>query len=1029
MPSWWDKAKDAVDEAKETVGDAVDEAQDTAEDVKEAAGDVAEGAQDVAEEAAEGDVGGAVDEAQDTAEDVASGDRDTGSSSPPPESSGSSGGGGGSRDEYDDVDEFDDSGGGSSSGSSDSGDVARREAVMPDEPATRNEPPEQGSGEGSSDPELTVVKKNELGQVTSRKEYDEAFRAPDPEGERSSAIEDYQVINPNAPESVQRQQRELQRQQDYISEAERTERTAEIQQGFIENRLDRLQENFEPGDTLTVGGEEVSYSDRVDTLRSQQSELEQTEQEISSFQEEASGTVQRMNENLSALQSGSDNLQLRSLDQDTVQVDGEDDLLTFSDAPTDSDLRNQFASGTNIPGGYTEGTVLSNPESRRAVVQQNRLWQTLGSPEGYDFIGNLLTGNEAAADDAVGEAVQRARSGENTIGSFLSSPLGTATTAVPIGKGAQVAITGASRLSSTAGTALRGAAIAGVGAYGGSQTVEASQELSAGQEGDALGTVLQTGAELGGIEAGARSAARSLSPRLGRTTVTESDAVLRSVSGSNTRVGTGSVEAETNLVTPSTLPWRTPSVQRLGASSDNVLLQQTDEGITASGRVDIEQPGDADSVRETFFGTSRPARVQSTDSDVTVSRNRFEVGGDDARFSVTRNIRESKTSASSYTSFGDQGSITVEGDFQVSEFSVAGAADDGTEILGSGRVAVDQGARAADDSVGAAGGSGGSAASGSGGGSVSVQESGDGSGGGEELSGLSEEFAQAFRQNIDTSADPDYFGSAGAASASRSAEVSQQEGSMSMASQDSRQEASRDVVGSRQENTGGVTVQTSGSQIASGDTGSLSGGAELNSRASEIVRNEKERFRSGTSTVSGSRSMTDQDLRPGSTQRPGQRNNAFTRERTGLESLSNNATDIIGSTQRPALVNPQMLGTRLAQRPVRSRAQITGLGLQTGAPARPVRAGLGAGFDVSASVTGAGFGSSGTGGRRLSDSLQTDWFSANLVEQVTGEKAVFDASKEPRNQLFGLKASQERTGSVEPDKILEDNNMEDGNIW
>lgn len=424
-------------------------------------------------------------------------------------------------------------------------------------------------------------------------------------------------------------------------------------------------------------GELLNRDEALDRVVSQENRLDEAIEQVNQVEEQRDRSTEEKGTTIDV----QERINERKENQDL--------LLEQTDSPTDDPMVTQYSSGTEIPGGYSG--LLADPELREQVVSANRFNTVIANPEGWEYLGSFITRDSEARTEVTDEAVQRIQEDEFDVGDAFSSPAGTAATAVPIGVAGQATLRGIGAVSQGARTLAEGGLAFATGAYAGSQSAEAAKEFEQGDETEATGTLLQTGADLGAVGGSFRAVGNRIAPRVADTAVTRSDAFLQGTD-SGTEIGTGNIEAETNVVTPTMRPWADSDVESVSAQTDNLLLQRTDEGVTAAGEMRIERTGDQEDLVEPFFGTSRPAEVQPEAQDTVISRERLEVG-DETRFGLTRTQIENQENIDAISGLGPEGQIRMEGDFEATDFTSAGRTDEGTEILGEGRTVVENSER------------------------------------------------------------------------------------------------------------------------------------------------------------------------------------------------------------------------------------------------------------------------------------------------------------------------------------------------
>lgn len=669
-------------------------------------------------------------------------------------------------------------------------------------------------------------------------------------------------------------------------------------------------------------------------------------------------------------------------------------------------LDQQRPGGTDIEGVSQVSESTSERVERQGEVANDIVAVGL-TPAGFRAAGAVLD-----PEKSPGEVIERKSKNleESGVVDVLSSPAGL------VASGAAGKVVGAGVQGVRASAGARGRSVleagkktaeAGGAVLVGQQVGRGSAQVSEGQVSRGLGNILQVGAEAGVFVKGFRSGSEEFSPRLSGSSKVDQEVFLRQVADEDALRGVGKAEASTPVVRKKF----TGGTENIGTASSRAEfdVRAGRDVSEASGTIQDDVPVSGSSERD-FESVSR-VQDRSADAVVVESQGRVQeipLGKDDA---VVRNTFRSESDGRVFRSFEDtsstavsrkeseaglsklsfaseQGFGTVDVDARSVRFSSFSTTDEGDEIFSeSENIILDSQSRGG---FSASGGSG-------------TRTVGSGSGGAEDVEvSRQESFGTQFaedsrRQASDAlSQDDDLIPAGGSSGSGAQGEISGSLGGRQR-TQDLRQQGSQSFEESRK------VERSSGRQEASSSSGMLE------SQKAE----ERTEFFGSEALETGSSQDFSQDLRPKNVQRGGSQE----RVGRGIAAQASQAPRI-GSVQsrqsnslEKAFVQTQasLLGRGFSQRgrtvvPVVSQASGSG-GFALGNDfSRP-------GFQFARSFDG------GDQDGSRSDVLPVDWFSANLVEQKTGEEARLSSER----GAFGLQAVQEASGEVEQDKIFDRN--------
>ena len=670
-------------------------------------------------------------------------------------------------------------------------------------------------------------------------------------------------------------------------------------------------------------------------------------------------------------------------------------------------LDQQRLGGTGIEGVSQVSESTSERVERQGEVANDIVAAGL-TPAGFRAAGAVLD-----PEKSPGEVIERkSKSLEGSgVVDVLSSPAGL------VASGAAGKVVGAGVQGVRASAGARGRSVlkagkktaeAGGAVLVGQQVGRGSAQVSEGQVSRGLGNILQVGAEAGVFVKGFRSGSEEFSPKLSGSSSVDQEVFLRQVADEDALRGVGKAEASTPVVRKKF----TGGTENVGTASSRAEfdVRAGRDVSEASGTIQDDVPASGSSERD-FESVSR-VQDRSADAVVVESQGRVQeipLGKDDA---VVRNTFRSESDGKVFRSFEDtsstavsrkeseaglsklsfaseQGFGTVDVDARSVRFSSFSTTDEGDEIFSeSENIILDSQSRGG---FSASGGSG-------------TRTVGSGSGGAEDVEiSRQESFGTRFaedsrRQASDAlSQDDDLIPAGGSSGSGAQGEIS---GSLEgrQRTQDLRQQGSQSFEVSARK-----VERSSGRQEASSTSGMLE---------SQKAEERTEFFGSEALETDSSQGLS-QDLRPKNVQRGGSQE----RVGRGIAAQASQAPRI-GSVQ-------SRQGNSLEEAFVQSQASLLGRGFsqrgRIGVPVVSQASGSG-GFSLGNDFSRPGFqfarsseGEDQDGSR--SDVLPVDWFSANLVEQKTGEEARLSSER----GAFGLQAVQEASGEVEQDKIFDRN--------
>mgnify|MGYP002761780907 CR=1 FL=1 len=1041
------------------------------DDIKEGVDDVKEGAGDVVDEVKEGDLGGAVDEAKDTVEDVASGKKDTGSN---PDKGGSGGSGGGNKG---------------------SGGNPVNNAIEGAKNTVENATGLDIDGDGSTGkPEESKgpkKKKNKPKKKEGKPETQGQDKAPETQEQlrqflglgkqktkdagkklqkyvNESEARDKDIINDDfartggnlfetGPERELSQAKGFKgesfnskafnnslRAEQFFTGQDRIERARDTIND-LNNQIETVRNSdasefvIDTNGPAEGGKKTVSKSEAIETLQNDKNSLEKDVETISKNQ-------------LKRIQNiGTVNKQIEK-DRNTITKKEASNIAKNMDLSEKGiDLTFFGKKFGKAKGGVAEASIIFDTalSSKSGELLGASVDQFIGSDKGDKTV------EQVAEEQAIRQGQTLEKKGfkpvDEAVDTLTSIPgiIGTSVVGGAAFSGGSKALASLPKIGSQAQKVYQGAG-ALAGAYTvGKQGQKTKQQLDAGNEAKAVGTVAETGAGLFGFYKGQQKFNTYLGARTGTTRINQKNLLRKT--GKDSAQGFGRFEGRTVIEKPTVRDYVDsafgkgfrPKTETLETTGRYRIPTASEGSSQAKGQIRFNYPSGSSKTQ----GFEVLSNVRQTGN--TRSGNKFRISSDNIRFrsegrlfrnfrdqkEVTKSIQQGKTSSSAQEVTNNFQNVPVSKDSFIQKVELTGTNSKSNTFSDTTNFIVGRGS----SSGGTAGGSGQGLRTGTKpgcAGSTNVRV---------------RDVVNSEAQSYTNSLNPGKVPSPGSSSTvSGSNTQAKQGGSTGKQAGNQAETFNAGLSGSRLQNfrqnvygspsvqakeTGGQQqTRDGGTQITSRTGGSSTGTTEVTSTASNIIQDKKDRLGLNDSQKTGQNLEQGQRPKVGTRIRNKLGQGVQQKDKIGLEQTGKVGQGLeITNTTRTTTTPLQVLKTRQLQKPQQKLTSIQGLEPvnTTSTTARP-KPGIG-GIPTLELGQGKNLGASsppGTGPNNVSEAgIRTDWFSANLVEQETGEQARFDISQSPRNSLTGLKTVQERRGEVESPKILENSNNGGNEIW
>lgn len=792
-----------------------------------------------------------------------------------------------------------------------------------------------------------------------------------------------------------------------LQEAQETERQIDSQiQEITGDNADRY--------TLQGQDKVLTENELLDKLREDKRELQSTQREIKNNQ----------------------NQRLQNIGEVASQVTRENKVISEDEAAKiarDQDLSSKGGSiavfGKEIvetKGAAAEAGIVADAllSKRSGEVLGASVDQFIGSNKGDKTVEQVAEKNAILASQRAEDGFNPVQEGSDVIGSIpgivATSVAGGA--AFSAGSKAVGSIprvgSQAQKLFQAGGVALGGTALA-------SQAGKASEQVSKGREAEAAGTVINTGAGFTGFLKGGRAFNSKFGTKTGTTTVNQKN-LLRSTDKSEF-TGFGRFKAETNILNTKI---RSPFSSDSGFQKPFKTVQ--DGKVVTTGRFGVSGSRSSSKGKGTFQvdtpkGTTEKGRFEFLssvkDRGTTETGNKFTISSDTTRFKTEsrlfRNFKDDKTVSKTIK----QDQETVNPSQVLNKFESVPSISKNSQVKKTSLVTTNaQGNRFGnvENFILRAGGS--TSTSGSG----STVTTGRGSTGGFKVSsnrfrGLAESKASSFADSQNPKGNTF---TATSTSSSQNTQNSNQETTGNQADTfTSLQSEGLESFREREftdNNIQTVKQENKDSQKEETVTVDNPTGVTTTESTNTLVDQTSQTTAPSTDLLDNpdtdSKTVQNQKTAPKNIQNTG--NKGLQKQEDPLTEAKKIGRGFTGgisnrsATTTGNLTIPQLNQVQQNRNIFESAPETVNTTSDQGFTAQP------GGFlmlnDVQGGNNGLSFDVSGPGTNQdMPDTLNTDWFSANLVEQETNQEAVFNLSTAPAsNPLFGLKTTQEQKGNI-----------------
>ena len=536
----------------------------------------------------------------------------------------------------------------------------------PDGPAGKGSGSPAGSSPGREGEKVTKEKEvekveEEIGQEqqeSSTKEQINSFFSIQDTREKAQDLK--QGIKQKGLNQAENVQRRVRQEMPFQSPETREKTESFVRNVQAEEQAQRNREDLErqieeiesaPENSIfTVEGEEVSRSEALNRLEeARESATERAESaeenQLSLFQDN----------------SGPEVIQWSSIPLD--RSDLEDENNNFRKAPTDG-KNVQYAGGTRIDNGFSQGNAMSNPEFRKNFqenVETGRDLSTLvGTEAGFKALPAIVDPDRTVSGVIEKEKTEAENqgTGENVL-EFLGSPGGVLFTG-GVAKGAGTLVKGV-QASTGLGTGKLGSALGTTAKVGGAglvglQVAKGSRNVAQGDITEGGGQILQVGAEAGAVVKGFRSAQDQYGRKLARTTKVQQENVLKNIDegGDSVLVGSGELTARTRVLqnNPLNVNQGDEVVDEI-TSTGNYRLVADEDGSEARGVITDNLP-DGSNTEKDFQSFST---VVGREGDKVQVGNEIQDLGENEI--ATRNVLRTEREGKVFRSFEDSSRTSI----------------------------------------------------------------------------------------------------------------------------------------------------------------------------------------------------------------------------------------------------------------------------------------------------------------------------------------------------------------------------------
>ena len=798
----------------------------------------------------------------------------------------------------------------------------------------------------------------------------------------------------------------------------------------VQNQIDRLRESdadrfrIDTNGPESGGVETVSKDRALEILQSNKQSLEGRADAIASNQFSRLQNVQELQDRIVA-----DNNTITKEEASQIaenrDLSSEKDLdIRFFGRDTGLDLSGSAADAATTFDAFTSGGGEASLDILAASVDQYFGDDDDRTVEQVAERSAILAGQRVRKEgfNPVDEGVRTLTS---VPGSLLTAYAGGAAFS-----GATKAVSQAPRVGSAASSALKVGGVAGGAYFAGKQGQKALNQAEQGNEGRAVVTAGLTGAELYGFAKGAAQFASRYGPRVGSSEIDQTNFLRQT--GKDSFEGSGGFQGRSVIVDSK---FRSP----LTRSGFRPPLKTSSQTIEVSGRYGLkggEDYSDAVGRYQVDYPDGEESGVfeslsRQFDDGVTDSGKKYTLSSDTSRFrtesrlfmnqrdvdSTTKAVVQSRGRASQDEVLDRFDDVYLDTESPVQKVSLSSTDSDSSVFTSTENYLV----RKYSD------GGGGASSSGSGGGQYRTAVGGDGfassrAGLSDLVSSKARSYAVSQRDAASTGIGvvPGTGGSGGQSQENQmgmqaSAEVVQRERTRS---EQSSEEKVIDVdrIFAVQRALDRLDFVQPDEQVQVTETGSGQG-VQVGGSSQDFERGVTSQ---GVTRAEKIKDSMKQGFRNGLEVASGQSQNVETFSQVNGQGVSTIQSQRFSQSLQPVqasrtnLREKSMLETGLVQSPVQTSPPMGSAGT-TSVMSQEFSTGRGRSSPgVSADVSRGG--------------IRTDWFSANLVEQKTGEEAVFP-SRGSGSVLTGVKTVQERTGQVQPDKILDNNDNGGMNVW
>jgi hypothetical protein len=749
----------------------------------------------------------------------------------------------------------------------------------------------------------------------------------------------------------------------------------------IESRIDKVRNDNANRYNLEGKDKVLTENELLDKLKQDKRQLQNTQREIKNNQ----------------------NQRLENIGEVSERIDRENEVITEKEAAARARTQDLSKQGGQLQifnkkvGGQFKG-----PAAEAGIVADALLSKRSG-----EVIGAAVTGdktveqvaekNAILASQRVEDGFNPVQEGADVIGS-VPGIIGTTIAGGALFSGAGKVI--GSKLGSGAKTAFTAGGAAAGGIALTNQVGKATRQARQGKEAKAVGTTVNTVAGLGGFRGGQKGFTRRFGFRQGSTRIQQKNLLTKT--GQDTAKGFGKFTAQTKVnarkFTDTFRSGNNPTTKTI-VSRGKLKLDSSKQGGQAKGVVRFEGP-DGQTKKQTFEALSN----QKT-TGTTVKGNKFKVSSDTVRFKSEGRLFNNFKDVETETKSVIRSRSDADPERVAAEFEGAQVQKQGLQKVKS--TSVNKDSDTFSSTINIIQGRNGGGSTGSTGTKLQGQSKSDVDSTTTNVEDVIEDQADSFTskqntKNIAATSNQDtqsqQSGNQAGGQSSTSFVESDTTDNELTAQANTVQDTSTETE-KKEENVNQATGVTT-------DTGTSVTNSTVTNTVNTSTTGQETRQDTGQTSKTVNKPVDRPVTKKNQGNRPGQatRNTQKTAPVTGLQ---------FSQGIQPEITNQgvnQGIQTSLLQGTATATSTATGIG---GGLGFNQETGTEQGTGLQRQETGTGQGTDST--------LSTDWFSANLVEQETGEEATFNVSQNPENELFGLKTSQEQSGKVEQPKIISQN--------